>query len=87
MDEAKQVLHALWSADEPTEAARELEDATPAKVCKRMRDVTFDGMAPPGSDLTQAWRDLLVREGKYDGTGGTIRDLVLGSRESSTPRG
>ena len=78
MDEAKQVLQALWSAAEPTEAARELDDATPAKVCKRMRGVTFDGMAPPGTDLREAWRDLLLSEGKYDGTGGTIRDLVLG---------
>jgi hypothetical protein len=78
MDEARQVLQTLWSADEPTEAARELDDSTPAKVCKRMRDVTFDGMAPPGTDLREAWRDRLLREGKYDGTGGTIRDLVLG---------
>ncbi|MBB3042382.1 hypothetical protein KM427_02040 [Nocardioides sp. LMS-CY] len=77
-DEATEVLRALWSADEATEAARELDESTPAKVCKRMRGVTFDGMAPPGTDLREAWRDLLLREGKYDGTGGTIRDLVLG---------
>jgi hypothetical protein len=77
-DEPTEVLRALWSTDEATEAAAELEQAAPAKVCKRMKDVTFDGMAEPGSDLTAAWRDLLLREGKYDGSAGTIRDLVLG---------
>jgi hypothetical protein len=77
-DEPTKVLRALWATDEATEAALELDETTPAKVCKRMKDVSFDGMAPPGSDLTSAWRDLLIREGKYDGSGGTIRDLVLG---------
>ena len=78
-DDPTDVLRALWSADEATEAARELDEATPAKVCKRMRGVTFDGMAEPGTDLGTAWRDLLRREGKYDDSGGTVRDLVLGS--------
>ena len=78
MDEPTTVLRALWATDEATEAALELDEATPAKVCKRMQDVTFDGMAPPGSDLSSAWRDLLISEGKYDGSGETIRDLVLG---------
>lgn len=78
MDEPKQVLRTLWSTDEATEAALELDDAAPAKVCKRMRDVTFDGMAEPGTNLQEAWRERLQREGKYDGTGETIRDLVLG---------
>jgi hypothetical protein len=79
MEDPKQVLRTLWSADEPTEAALELDDATPAKVCKRMRGVTFDGMAEPGTDLATAWRELLQREGKYDDSGGTIRDIVLGA--------
>lgn len=78
MDEPTKVLREVWAADEATDVATELEQAAPAKVCKRMKDVTFDGMAPAGSDLTSAWRDLLIREGKYDGSGGTIRDLVLG---------
>lgn len=77
-DEPTQVLRALWSTDEATEAARELEHAGPGKVCKNMRNVTFDGMAEPGSDLGSAWRELLAREGKLDTSGGTIRDLVLG---------
>ncbi|GAB3195995.1 hypothetical protein GCM10027062_04190 [Nocardioides hungaricus] len=77
MAEPTEVLRELWDADRATDAAVELDDATPAKVCKRMRDVTFDGMAEPGTDLRQAWRDRLAREGKL-GTGETIRDLVLG---------
>ena len=77
----EQVLRTLWEVDEATVAARELDDATPAKVCKRMRGVTFDGMAEPGTDLRQAWRDLLAREGKLQGSGETIRDLVLGREQ------
>lgn len=80
-DEPTQVLRELWAADEATEVAAELDQAAPAKVCNRMKDVTFDGMAEPGSDLGTAWRDLLRREGKYDDSGGTIRDLVLGPRQ------
>jgi hypothetical protein len=77
----EQVLRTLWEVDEATDAARELDDATPAKVCKRMRGVTFDGMAEPGTDLRQAWRDLLARDGKLQGDGETIRDLVLGREQ------
>jgi hypothetical protein len=77
----EQVLRTLWEVDEATDAARELDETTPAKVCKRMRGVTFDGMAEPGTDLRQAWRDLLAREGKLQGSGETIRDLVLGREE------
>ena len=78
-DEPTEVLRELWAADEATEVVAELEQAAPPKVCKRMNDVTFDGMAEPGSDLTSAWRDLLKREGKYNDSGGSVRDLVLGS--------
>ena len=44
-----------------------------------MRDFTFDGMAEPGSDLGEAWRARLRREGKL-GSGGSLRDLVLGDQ-------
>ena len=47
-----------------------------------MRDVTFDGYAEPGSDLTGAWRERLAREGKLNPSGGSVRDLVLGPAES-----
>jgi hypothetical protein len=74
------VLRTVWEATSATSAAQELDEATPAKVCKRMRGVTFDGMAERGTDLGQAWRDLLAREGKL-GNGETIRDLVLGREQ------
>jgi hypothetical protein len=80
-DEAVEVLRAVWAAD--GHGAADLDDdCGPTKNCKNMKDVTFDGMAEPGSDLTAAWRDRLRREGKLSTAGGSIRDLVLGSSES-----
>ncbi len=77
-DESTEVLRNLWAADA---SSRDEVDAIcgPQKHCKNMKDVTFDGMAEPGSDLGSAWRDLLAREGKLSTSGGSIRDLVLGS--------
>ena len=76
-DEPKDVLRALWSA-EGQELAEVDEDCTPQnqKACKNMKGVTFDGFAPAGSDLGQAWREKLQREGKL--SQGSLRDLVLG---------
>jgi hypothetical protein len=54
------------------------EDCSPNKPCRNMKDVSFDGYAEPGSDLGEAWRAKLAREGKLSTSGGTIRDLVLG---------
>ncbi|HEU0241998.1 MAG TPA: hypothetical protein VFR11_22470 [Micromonosporaceae bacterium] len=80
-DNAVDVLRAVWAAD--GQRAEDLDEACgPTKQCKNMRDVTFDGFAEPGSDLTDAWRDRLRREGKLSEDGGSIRDLVLGSSES-----
>jgi hypothetical protein len=77
-DEAREVLRAVWSAD--GEPAAALDDELPAKkVCKNMKDVSFDGLAEPGSDLREAWRDRLAREGKLNTSGHSIRDLVLGA--------
>jgi hypothetical protein len=47
-----------------------------------MQAVSFDGLAEPGSDLRQAWREKLAREGKLSTSGGSIRDLLLGPAES-----
>ena len=80
-DEAVDVLRAVWAAD--GQGARDLDDdCGPTKSCKNMKDVTFDGLAEPGSDLRAAWRDRLRREGKLSTAGGSIRDLVLGSTEA-----
>ena len=59
------------------------DDASPTKSCKNMQNVSFDGLAEPGSDLTGAWRERLAREGKLSTSGGSIRDLVLGPDGSS----
>ena len=54
------------------------EDCSPTKPCRNMRGVSFDGYAEAGTDIGDAWRAQLAREGKLDESGGTIRDLVLG---------
>ncbi len=76
MEEPQKVLRALWQAE-----GQELdEDCTPEnrRACKNMKDVSFDGFAPAGSDLGQAWRDKLEREGKL--SKGSLRDLVMGDQ-------
>ena len=79
-DEAVDVLRSVWSAD----GGQNLdEDCGPTKSCKNMKDVSFDGMAEPGTNLREAWRDRLRREGKLSTSGGTIRDLVLGHTEGA----
>ena len=79
MEEPRDVLRALWQAEgqslEEDYTPRQ-EQAERQKACKNMKDVSFDGFAPPGSDLGQAWRDKLEREGKL--SQGSLRDLVLG---------
>ena len=81
-DEAVEVLRSIWSAQGQTSADLD-EDCGPTKACKNMTDVSFDGLAEPGSDLRPAWRDKLRREGKLSTSGGSIRDLVLGFRRSA----
>ena len=76
-DEAVQALRAVWAAD--GQRSEDLDEACgPTKSCRNMKDVSFDGMAEPGTDLTDAWRERLRREGKLSTSGGSIRDLVLG---------
>ena len=80
-DKAVDVLRAVWAADGAR--AEDLDEACgPTKSCKNMKDVSFDGMAEPGSDLTAAWRDRLRREGKLSTSAASIRDLVLGPSET-----
>jgi hypothetical protein len=80
-DDAVEVLRAVWAADGTT--GTDLDEIHPAKACKNMKHVSFDGMADPGSDLRDAWRDRLEREGKLNKSGGSIRDLVFGSPSAS----
>ena len=81
-DEAKTVLKSLWTSDTPAEFSVD-EDCSPTKSCKNMKDVTFDGYAPRGSDLRTAWREKLAREGKLRSTNESIRDIVLGDATES----
>lgn len=77
--DARQVLRTVWDT---AAATPELdEDCSPTKVCKNMRGISFDGFAEEGTDLRDAWRQLLAREGKLNTSGGSVRDLVFGAPE------
>jgi len=79
MDDAREVLREVWSAQGQTSA--DLEACDTAKACKKMADVGFDGLAGEDGDLREAWRDKLRREGKLNQGSGSLRDLVLGPAE------
>jgi hypothetical protein len=79
--DARDVLRTVWDAQGDPSAALD-DDCSPTKVCKNMKDVSFDGFAEPGTDLRTAWRERLEREGKLNPAGGSIRDLVLGNGEA-----
>jgi hypothetical protein len=76
-EEVLGVLREVWTAQGQT--AEDPEEACgPAKSCKRMTDVGFDGLAEEtGGDLRLAWRTQLAREGKLNQDAGSVRDLVL----------
>lgn len=71
-------IRSIWAADEAARTELD-EDCGPTKTCRNMKVVSFDGMAEPGSDLRDAWRDRLRREGKLAEGSGSLRDLVLGT--------
>ena len=72
-----EVLRDLWRGQERAGA---LDDDCETKSCRRMTDagVGFDEFAGDTPDLAAAWRDRLKREGKYNASGGTVRDIVFG---------
>jgi hypothetical protein len=81
--EALEVLREVWRSQGQT--AADLDDCG-EKSCKRMTDagVGFEDFAGESdADRIEAWRARLVREGKLS-SGGSVRDLVLGPRESVT---
>ncbi|MEY4606672.1 MAG: hypothetical protein ACO3S5_04260 [Ilumatobacteraceae bacterium] len=77
---AKEVLKSVWDAQGDPEVALD-DECSPTKVCRNMQGITFEGFAEEGTDIRSAWRATLEREGKYNTSGGSIRDLVLGSGE------
>lgn len=81
--EALEVLREVWRSQGQT--AADVDDCG-EKSCKRMTDagVGFEDFAGESdADRIEAWRARLVREGKLS-SGGSVRDLVLGPRESVT---
>jgi hypothetical protein len=79
-DSARDVLREIWSAQ--GQSIADLEEACgTTRTCKKMADVSFDGLAGPDGDLRAAWREKLQREGKLRPGTGSVRDLVLGSAE------
>jgi len=81
--DALDVLRAVWRSQGQT--AADLDDETgEKKSCKRMAEagVGFDDFAAGDQDPTTAWQARLEREGKLNRSGGSIRDLVLGSAAS-----
>ena len=72
------VVRAQWSAPSDPDGAGGTapDEFGPQRTCRNMREVTFDGMAEPGSDLGEAWRERLRREGKLGRS--SLADLVLG---------
>ena len=85
-EEVLGVLREVWSAQGQT--AEDVEEAFgPAKSCKRMTDVGFDGLAEEtDGDLRLAWRTQLAREGKLNQAAGSVRDLVMGPVSGSESR-
>jgi hypothetical protein len=80
--DALEVLREVWRSQGQT--ADDLDDCG-EKSCKRMTDagVGFDDFAGERDiDRIAAWRDRLEREGKLSEAGGSVRDLVLGPRDS-----
>jgi len=78
-DTTADVLQSVWLTSHDHNELD--EDCSPGKVCRNMKDVTFDGYAEPGSDIGAAWRAKLAREGKLTTSGGSIRELILGEGE------
>jgi hypothetical protein len=77
-EKAKDVLRSVWEFQGDPVAELD-EECNPNRVCRNMKEVTFDGFAPEGSDLQSAWRQKLEREGKLNTGTASIRDLVLGT--------
>jgi hypothetical protein len=76
--EALEVLREVWRSTGQTTV--DLDDCE--KACRKMTDagVGFDDFGT-GEDVDRnaAWRARLEREGKLSHSGGSVRDLVLGS--------
>ena len=77
-DQAADALRTIWQGN-PGTANEFDEECSPNKVCRNMKDVSFDGFAEDGVDLGTAWRSKLAREGKLSGA--SLADLVMGKTD------
>ena len=82
--EALDVLRNVWRSKGQS-TADFVDPSGEQKSCKRMADagVGYDDFAADDEDLNAAWQARLEREGKLNRSGGTIRDLVMGSVDAS----
>ena len=70
-----EILRVIWQQD--TDAVANLdEECNPNKVCRNMKDVSFEGFGEDGLDVATSWKNTLAREGKLGGT--SLGDLILG---------
>lgn len=77
-DNAGEVLRSIWQGN-PEQMVELDDECNPNKVCRNMKEVTFEGFGEDGDDVASAWKAKLAREGKL-ATGNTIADLVLGQQ-------
>lgn len=71
-----EVLRGIWQQDSANLQDLDAE-CSPTKVCRNMKDVTFDGYAEEGGDVKEAWRNTLAAEGKLGS--GSLADLIYES--------
>lgn len=81
-DNSTDPASAVWTTDESAGTSAFDEECSPTRVCRNAREFSFEGIAADGGDLKAAWRDRLEREGKFDASGGSLRDLVFGQGSS-----
>ena len=75
---AAEAIKSIWQANPATMAELD-EECNPNKVCRNMKDVTYEGFGEEGTSVATAWKAKLAREGKL-ASGGSIGDLILGQQ-------
>jgi hypothetical protein len=76
--QAAEAIRTIWQGNPSTMAELD-EECNPNKVCRNMKDVTYEGFGEEGTDVASAWKAKLAREGKL-ATGASIADLVFGTK-------
>ncbi len=71
------VLRGIWQGVPGHQIELDAE-CSPTKVCRNMKDVTFEGYAEEGGDIASAWKRTLEREGKLSGS--SLGDMILGDQ-------